>query len=120
VPSSPTNPAAQRIVTLVMNKLGVTGAADLAKELEMPPYSEGAVSLVRRWIRGEHGPSFDYTMSMLSKAGLLTPEADRAWKGLAPDAAGAARAAAAAAREAEAKLEDQRGRAKQPRRKTGN
>lgn len=106
---SPTNPAAQRIVQLVMTRLGLERAADLAKALEMPPYSEGSISLIRRWIRGEHGPSFEYTMAMLSKAGLLTPEADAAWRGVRLSAKEEAEAAAAAAREAEDRLRRSRG-----------
>jgi hypothetical protein len=117
--SDPVNPAAKRIVELVMEKLGASSAAALAKELEMPPYSEGSVSLVRRWIRGEHGPSFDYTMLMLSKAGLLTAEAERAWLGLEADPKAEARAAAEKAREAEAKLGEQPGRGARARRGTG-
>lgn len=92
-------------MSLVLKKLGLEGRAgapaDLAKIIGMPPYSEGSISLVRRWIRGAHGPSFDYTMAMLSAAGLLAPEADRAWKGIESDPMQAARDAAVAAAEAE-------------------
>jgi hypothetical protein len=97
-----TNPGVRRVMALVMKKLGLTRANELARVLELPPYSEGSVGNVRKWIRGEHGPSFDTTMLMLSKAGLLTDEADRAWKGLDPLTAGEAKAAgAASAAEAE-------------------
>jgi hypothetical protein len=102
MPQKPVVPAAQRVVALVMERLSLNSPAELAKALEMPPYSSGAINQVRRWIRGDHGPNFDYTMTMLSKAGLLSEEADRAWKGLpALDAAGAARAAREEAEAAE-------------------
>lgn len=96
--------ATRRVMALVLRQLNLDerpGApAHLAKLIGMPPYSEGSISLVRRWIRGAHGPSFDYTMEMLSAAGLLTPEADRAWKGVEADPAAEARAAGELAEQA--------------------
>lgn len=106
-------------MALVLKRLGLEGEpgapGQLAKIIGMPPYSEGSVSLIRRWIRGDHGPSFDYTMTLLSKAGLLTAEAERAWSGTAKPAAEAARAAAESAAEAEDQAA-RAGRAGRPRR----
>lgn len=96
-----------------MQRLGLSTAGDLARALDMPPYSESSMGLIRKWLRGDHGPRFETTMTLLSKAGLLTEEADRAWKGLPPlSAEEEARAAAAEARRARRSGEesDRRGR----------
>lgn len=95
--------ATARLVALVMERLdleGPGGPGKLARAIGMPPYSEGSVSLIRRWMRGAHQPSAEYMVEMLSKAGLLTPEADRAWRG-ETDPAAELRAAAEAAQSAE-------------------
>lgn len=112
--------ATARVLALVMERLGLEGkpgaAGELARIIGMPPYSEGNISLVRRWLRGAHAPSFEYTMELLSKAGLLTPAAEAAWTGLALDPAAEARAAKDLARQA-ADASAQLGRAARPRRK---
>lgn len=91
----------RRLVELVMQRLDASGPTDLVVKLGITGEVPNAPRLAANWIAGVNAPRFDYTMLMLSKAGLLTPEADRAWTGRAP-AEGDARAAAAGFEEAEA------------------
>jgi hypothetical protein len=97
--------ATARLVALAMQRLGLDGrggAGKLARLIGMPPYSEGSIGLVHRWLKGVNAPRAEYMLEMLSQAGLLTPEADRAWRGEPLDPRAAARAVAeAAARRAE-------------------
>lgn len=101
-----------------MAKLGVEGRggpARLAREIGMPPYGDNN-GTIRKWLRGDHAPRAEYLLEMLSRAGLLTAEADRAWRG-----AEAGSPAARAAAEAERARRDvaEVGRAAQARRKRG-
>lgn len=97
-----------------MEKLGAGNARQLADALGMTDIDRER--RVSRWISGESTPRFVYTMTMLSKAGLLTPEADRAWRGAdAPDPLRAAAEAAEQSRRDVARV----GRAAQARQKRG-
>jgi hypothetical protein len=91
--------ATARLVQLAMRKLGFEGKGargKLAEAIGMPPYGDNN-GMVRKWLRGEHAPRAEYMVEMLSQAGLLTPEADRAWRGERRDPRAAAEAAAEAA-----------------------
>lgn len=105
-----------RVIALAMERLEIEGRgapSKLARLIGMDPYGENA-GTIRKWLRGDHAPRAEYLLALLSGADMLTPEADRAWRGEAPDAARAARAAAAAAPSV-ARL----GRAAQARRERG-
>jgi len=81
-----------RVIALAMSRLELEGRGSpskLARAIGMDPYGENA-GTIRKWLAGAHAPRAEYLLEMLSAAGLLTPEADRAWRG---DAARAARAA---------------------------
>lgn len=71
-------PAAKRITALVKERLGLRTAGELAAAAGLPAHADH--SNVRKWQRGEGGISFEYLMNMLSKAGLLQPEAQAAWQ----------------------------------------
>jgi hypothetical protein len=105
--------AVKRVVALVMERLDASGPTELVSKLGLTTDVPNAPRLAMNWIDGTNAPRFDYTMTMLSKAGLLTPEADRAWRGegRAPRAAAQAAAEEAAAAEA--------GLGGRPRRKRG-
>jgi hypothetical protein len=97
-----------------MEKLGATNARQLADALGMTDIDRER--RVARWVSGESTPRFVYTMEMLSKAGLLTAEAERVWLGQDQNAPRAARVAA----EHERQVSEQAarlGRAGQSRRK---
>jgi len=75
-------PDAARVVGLVMKRLGLTKPEELAELCELPAYRESSPKMARRWIGGEVAPSFEYTMRMLSKGGLLDPDVVAAWRGV--------------------------------------
>jgi len=64
-----------------MNRLEASGPTELVVKLGITAEVPNAPRLAMNWINGINGPRFDYTMTMLSKAGLLTEEAERAWRG---------------------------------------
>lgn len=111
--------AVKRVTALVMEKLGASGQTELAVKLGLVEQGvPNAPRLAANWISGVNAPRFDYTMLMLSKAGLLSVEAELAWRGESPDPTAEARAAGAAAREATARTK-KLARAEPPRRAGG-
>lgn len=60
-------------VRAVMNRLGAASPADLANIMRWP---RGTERTVARWLTGETSPSFDYTMEMVGRAGLLNNDED--------------------------------------------
>lgn len=108
------DPRLAAVVELVMQKLDAENARQLADALGMTDIDRER--RVQRWLVGESTPRFVYTMMMLSRAGLLTPEADRAWRSKeVPDPLRAAGEAAEKARRDVARV----GRAAQAQRKKG-
>lgn len=77
--------AFQRVLELVIERLGCEpNANSLARALGDHPGvdSIAAGAAARKWFAGSSVPGFDYTMTLLSAAGLLAREADSAWRGL--------------------------------------
>jgi hypothetical protein len=105
--------AVKRVLALVMERLDASGPTELVTRLGLTAEVPNAPRLAMNWINGTNAPRFDYTMTMLSEAGLLTPEADRAWRGEGRDPRAAAATAAEAAAAARAALKEH------PRRKRG-
>lgn len=66
-----------------MERLGADDAMDLAVELgyARAKYDRDKGRKVIDWADGKYGPTFDHLMPMLSRAGLLTEEAVRAYWG---------------------------------------
>lgn len=91
----------QRVMALVMRRLDATGPTDLVVKLGISKEVPNAPRLAANWIAGTNGPRFDYAMTMLSEAGLLTADAEQAWRGIDVDPAAEAQAGADASREAE-------------------
>lgn len=83
-----------------MARLGATNARQLADALGMDDIDRE--SRARRWVNGKNAPSFDYTMLMLSTAGLLNAAGERVWEASqAADPLASVEAATLAARSAE-------------------
>lgn len=64
---------AQEFVHGVMDKLGVSTAAELAEAMR---WKRGTERTVARWLAGETRPSFDYVMEMVERAALLNSDGD--------------------------------------------
>jgi hypothetical protein len=66
-----------------MERLGATTAVELAYKLGLArsEYDRDRARKVIDWEAGKYGPTFDHLMPMLSRAGLLTEPALRAYWG---------------------------------------
>lgn len=102
-----------------MERLEASGPTELVVKLGLTTDVPNAPRMAANWIAGANAPRFDYTMTMPSKAGLLTPEADQAWKGVQVDPAEAAARAAAEAADAEERAARLPGERSQRKRRTG-
>jgi hypothetical protein len=76
--------AIKRLMALIMDRLGTPSSGALAVRLRRTVDHAHGEKTVRNWVKGEHGPECSSLMTMLSLAGLLTPEADAAWRGDEP------------------------------------
>jgi hypothetical protein len=86
----------QEFVQRYMEALGIKGASELARSIDLPGY--WSPQRVKRWIDGTSSPDFESTMLMLERAGWLAITEN-------PNVA-IERAAAAQARRGEGAVED--------------
>lgn len=93
--------ATKRVMAAVMKRLGYGNYIELAVHLKIVPRralnratqtvpDRDKSRKVDNWIKGNNSPRFHPTMTLLSEAGLLQPEAEAAWKGITLEAAEAA------------------------------
>lgn len=70
------------IIGLAKERLRAQGDTDLAGKLGITgdPARPNVVRTVSNWTRGKNAPQFTDLMNVLSRAGLLTEEADAAWR----------------------------------------
>lgn len=85
--------AAQRIARLGMARLelpdymAVAVALGVVDKRALDPKTQLSRDLykaarVKNWVNGNNAPKFTDTMTLLSEAGLLQPEAEAAWRGI--------------------------------------
>ena len=81
--NKPENPAVARVIALVMKRMGATTPRELAVKMTFAraEFDTDRARKVRDWAAGKYGPTFDYLMPMLSRAGLLSEEVVRAYWG---------------------------------------
>ncbi len=111
------NPAAARVTKLAMDRLGCDTPMELAHQLGIARtnFDRDRGRPVIDWAAGKYGPKFEHTMLLLSRAGLLTEEAVRAYWGAGGQAKKEIEAALAALADAapvdsERRSQDGRGR----------
>lgn len=83
----------QAVLHVAMTRLGATDHMAFAVRLGIVPeraldparrreHDRNKARKVSNWLRGINEPLFDDTMRMLSRAGLLQPEAEAAYRGI--------------------------------------
>lgn len=81
-PRKPDADAVRRVMGLVMERLDCETAGDLVRALGISADRPYVASTAGKWLSGQSGPGFDDLMLMLSRARLLSADADAAWRGI--------------------------------------